>query len=367
MRIAVAATALAVLLPSAAQARSVPARQPFTRALSCEPGGTARVRGTLAAKLHPDLQVAWNGDRVKSARALATLRGSADLAVDASAGASCGLGATPVAAWNAPPITFDAGPVPIVVVPRVTLYVSAQAHVSAPVSARIHGSLTATAGLRYDGRVHRIGRLRQTLRAKAPRVRGSASADARITPSLELLLYGAAGPRFDFGTGLELDSGPPVRLRAPLEFSAGLRLPGLNVGPYTVLSRTIPLASAHVPRPAPSDGARIVWNTRADVDLHVWDERGRHTSFHESGIPGVLLSKDDTDGHGPERLDVEEPTGPLTYGVCLFDARRADTTTVTARLSGGVRRTATLRAEGDGVLIGGGGFNPSSGWCQGRH
>lgn len=367
MRRALVAIALVALLPSAAQARSVPARQPFARALSCAPGGNARVHGTLAAKIDPDLHATWHGERVRSARALATLHGSADLTVDASAGASCGLGATPVATWNAPPITFDAGPVPIVVVPRVTLYVSAQAHVVVPVTARIRGNLTATAGLRYDGRVHRIGRLHQSLRAKAPRVQGSASADARITPSLELLLYGAAGPRFDFGTGLELDSGPPIRLRAPLVFSAGLRLPGLDVGPYTVLSRTIPLASARAPRAAASGGARIVWDTRADVDLHVWDARGRHTSFRESGIPGVLLSKDDTDGFGPESLAVDEPGGPLTYGVCLFDARGAGTTTVTGNLGGGVRRTATLRAEGDGAVIGAGEFDPPGGWCQGRH
>ncbi len=367
------ACAVVLLLPAAAQARAVPARRSFTRALECGSAGSARVNGRLTASIEPRLRARWNGTRIRSARAVATLRGSAELGVQAEAGASCSLPVVPVSSWNAPAIRFQAGPVPIVVVPRVTLYVSAEARASVSASTRVHGTLTAVAGLRYDGRAHRIGRLRERLRADPPRAGSAASLSARVTPSLELLLYGQAGPRFDFGTGLQLDSGPPQRMSAPLEFSAGLRLPGLDVGPYTVLSRSIPLGAGRrtVAAPAePAERVRIDWDTPADVDLHVWDENGRHTWFRESGIPGVLLSRDDTDGYGPETLDVDERTGQLTYGVCLFDARGAVATRVTAKIggpgTGGRTTAASLREEGDGAVFDGP-FEPPPGWCDGRH
>jgi hypothetical protein len=194
----------------------------------------------------------------------------------------------------------------------------------------------------------------------------------RVTPSLELRVYGLAGPRFDFGTGLQFDSGPPRSVSVPVELRAGLQLPGLEVAPVTVLSRSIPLRrSVPAQTAAPAERAHIDWDTAGDIDLHVWDARGRHTWFRESGIPGVVLSKDDTDGFGPETLEDSDPSGrALTYGLCFFDARGAGPTTVTARLTGaeGTLRTstATLHAEGDSALVSGD-FQPPAGWCEPRH
>lgn len=372
-RVAIAVACVAALLPATAEAR-VPARQRFSRALLCGPSGSARVDGSLNATIEPRLRLAWAGARVRSARAVATLRGRADLGIDATAGAACELEPTPVARWNAPPLRFAAGPVPVVVVPRITLYVAADARAGGPVRTRIHGAVEATAGLRYDGRVHRIGRFIHRLSADSPRTRSSGSLSARLIPSIELLLYGQAGPRFDFGTGLELDLGPPRRLSVPVEFSAGLRLPGLEAGPVTVLSRRIPLhLSAPAASEAPLERARIEWDTPADIDLHVWDESGRHTWFRESGIPGVLLSKDDTDGFGPETLEEDPPGGRrLTYGLCYFANGGAGPTRVSVELpdaGGGVRRSEiTLAARGDLAIVdgggGGGGPAPGSGWCD---
>jgi hypothetical protein len=328
------------------------------------------VDGSLNVALHPHVRAKWSGTRVRSARAVATLRGAVDLRVSASAGAACGLQAVPVATWNAPPLRFMAGAVPVVVVPRITVYLSAEARATLPATARIHGAVSATAGLRYDGRAHPVGRFSQHLSADSPAVKAKASLGARITPSVKLLLYGAAGPRFDFGTGLEFDAGPPRALSVPVDLSAGLRLPGLDVGPLTVLSRSIPL---HLGRSTPhaegSERARIEWDTNADIDLHVWDSEGRHASFRESGIPGLLLSKDDTDGYGPESVAEDAPAGrPLTYGLCYFDG--AGRTTVSVRQtdpSGATAESqATLDREGDSALFGDA-YRPPVGWCQPRH
>jgi hypothetical protein len=346
------------------------------------------VSGSLGATLDPEFALSWSHGRVRSARAVATLRGNVDLGIEVAGGATCSLEQLPVGTWSAPPIRFFAGPIPVVVVPRTTLYVSADAQAAGAIGTRVRGRVTARAGLRYDGGVRPVGAFSQSLAAEPPATRTQATLDARLTPSVELLLYGQAGPRIDLGTGLQLDATPGGdpwwELSVPVELSAGLRLPGLDVPQRTVFSRLIPLARAGSPALAPPasapatprERARITWDTAADVDLHVWDSEGRHSSYRESGIPGVLLSKDDTNGFGPETLGEDAPAGRgFSYGLCYFDARGAGPTTVSARLTdpdGTARSTTTsLRAEGDSALIGsspaGARFTPPPGWCEPRH
>jgi hypothetical protein len=366
MRSLVVAFAVLAALPAVADGR-----QSFARALTCGNDGSAHVDGSLNVAVRPHVRARWSGRRIRSARAIATLRGAIDLRVTASAGASCGLQAVPVASWNAPPLRFMAGAVPVVVVPRVTVYLSAEARATLPATSRIRGTVSATAGLRWDGRVHPVGRFSQRLSADAPVVKAHASLGARVTPSVKLLLYGAAGPRFDFGTGLEFDAEPPPKLSVPVELSAGLRLPGLDVGPLTVLSRSIPLPLHRHSTPSAegSERARIQWDTGADIDLHVWDAEGRHTSFRESGIPGLLLSKDDTDGFGPESVMEDDPAGrALTYGLCYFDGTGPTSVSVRSVDASGSVATSqrTLEREGDSALLGDA-YRPQDGWCQPRH
>jgi hypothetical protein len=368
---------------SAAAAR--PARR-FGLPLSCGPGVTGSVDGSLSAALDPSFGLAWSHGRVTHAHASAALRGGVDIGVEVSASGGCALEPSAVASWTAPPLRFLAGPIPVVVVPRTKLYVSADAQVAAPVATRVHGSVRALGGLRYDGSAHPVASFAQQLSADRPSVRGQASVAAHLTPSVELLLYGQAGPRIDLGTGVQLDASPgsPPRwqVSVPVALRAGLRLPGIELAPRTVFSRTLPLArsAAGAPGAPPSrtggERARISWDTGADVDLHVWDGDGRHASYRESGIPGVLLSKDDTNGFGPEVFTEDSPPSRrFTYGLCYFDARGASATTVAVHLTdadGGTRDlTRTLSGEGDSALLGSSPpdatFTPPSGWCQGRH
>jgi hypothetical protein len=366
----------------------------FATPLSCGPGKSASVTGSLDAALDPDFELAWTPAGVTSATAVATVHGEADLGVSLGAGATCTLFQTAVATWDAPPLRAFVGPVPIVIVPRVRLYVSADARANTAISTRIKGWLSATAGLRYDGAAHAVGSFSQRLGYDAPAVRTDASLGARLTPSVEFLLYGQGGPRFDLSTGLDFsamrDGNPWWTLSVPVTLSAGLHLPGLDLAQRTVFSRTYPLAqapggsgaspvppppspSAPPPPPASRERARITWDTGADVDLHVWDSSGRHTWYGQSGIPGAVLSKDDTNGFGPETLEEDAPAGrTFTYGLCYFDSRGAAPTQVSVRLTdpdGRVRESAaTLRVAGDSALIGsspaGSGFSPPSGWCQ---
>jgi hypothetical protein len=372
--------------PVAAGRRARAGARGFRAALGCGPGVRGEVGGSLGLTLDPAFELRWSGGRVRSARAAVALRGDAALTASIAAGGSCSLPATPVATWDAPPLRTFVGPVPVVVVPRTTLYVSGQAEAKAALEVGLNGSLSATAALRYDGAtVDATGTFEPAFTATEPAPRGAASLGARVTPSVAFLLYGEAGPRFDLSTGLQLDAAPGTdpwwTLTAPVELSAGLAIPHsdtLSVAQQTVFSRSFPLAEA-----APGDQsggagverARIDWDTGStDVDLHVWDEDGNHASYEAPGaVDGGLLSPDDRDGFGPETFAEEDGRGrTLTFGLCYFDDRGAGATTVDVQLTdpdGAVHTiTRTLARKGEGVVLGaspgGPGYVPADGWCS---
>jgi hypothetical protein len=398
----------------------------FRSALECGPGVEAEVGGSLAVRLIPALSLRWSLDGIDRAEAKVTLRGAADLRASIGAGGVCELPETSVARWDAPPLRFFAGPIPVVVVPRTNLFVSAEASSTAAVEAGIRGRISATAGLRYDGDVHAIGSFTHRFAHIPPESHVTGSLGARVIPSVTFLLYGRAGPRFDLSTGLQLDAeagaDPSWALSAPVELRAGFELPGLAdlaIPQQTVFERSFPIAQAgggasdggastsnpSPPAPAapgstptsgpsqpasgpsqPASGppsppdagaerARISWDTAAtDVDLHVWDTAGNHAWFRDpGGIPGADLTEDDRYGFGPEHFRERTPRGRgVTYGLCYFDDSGAGRTTVSIRLTdpdGGVRElTRTLAREGDHVLLGsspaGSGYVPPDGWCR---
>jgi hypothetical protein len=397
--------------PAARAAGATPRR--FASALACDGDAGARLDGSLAVTLEPAFELDWSWGEIERAQASVTLRGKASLSARLGGAGSCSLPETSVGGWDAPPLRFFAGPIPVVIVPRTTLYLSGRAEAGAGVETGVSGSVSATAGLRYDGDVHPLGAFDAGFSYTAPTAVAKAGIGARVTPSVTFLLYGAAGPRFDLSTGLQLDASPASTpwwtLSAPVELSAGLELPGLDglsVPQQTVYSTTIPVAQAEPDaggaggdRPGAGAGggagtgdagagaggsgdagaggaerARIAWDTGAtDVDLHVWDERGNHASYTKpDGVPGGRLSEDDRHGFGPESfLDGAGPR-TLTFGLCYFDDHGAGPTKVAVRLTdpdGTVHEsTETLARKGDSVLLGsspaGAAFTPPDGWCD---
>src|SRR4051795_2826538 len=362
-------------------------RRPFASAFACS-SGVASVDGSLALRLTPTFKLDWSLDGVNEVEAAATVHADAELEARAGAGASCALDAT-VTTWDAPPLRFALGPIPVVIVPRTALRLAGEASADAGVTTSVHGSLSATAGLRWDGSVHPIGRFSHTLSYSAPTERVSGTVGASIVPSVTFLIYGQSGPRFDLSAGLRLDANadadPWWTLTAPVELSAALELPklaDLSIPQVTVLSKSLPLGhAAHEPGTAPQpDGrrgaerVRISWDTAAtDVDLHVWDPSGHHAWFREpTGIPGGELSEDDRYGFGPEYFLDNPPGRTLTFGLCYFDDSGGGATRVSVRLTDpdGTAHgsTRTLTREGDHLLIGSspgvGGFVPPDGWCR---
>jgi hypothetical protein len=347
-----------------ARLRAAAAPRAFSEAFGCGPGVGLDLDGSVALDLDPRFALDWSWGHVRQAEASVTIRGDADIAARMTAAGSCSVDDTSVARWDAPPLRFAVGPIPVVIVPRTDLFVSAEGEAGGAVETRVQGSLDATAGLRYDGDVHAIGSFDHSFAASTPTVGRYASLGARVSPSITFLMYGQAGPRFDFSTGPQLDADPEGwELSLPVELRAGLSVPHLDllsVPQQSVFSHTFELAHGES---ASDERARISWDTRADVDLHVWDADGRHAWFEVNPIPGSTLSRDDTDGFGPEVFS----GGPeaLTYGLCLFDDKGAGPSHVTVRIDGR-ESTRTLSAKGDHALLGGGAFTPADGWCRPR-
>jgi hypothetical protein len=179
----------------------------------------------------------------------------------------------------------------------------------------------------------------------------------------------------------------PVRIRggrSPLPSSSPPRSScrSWRTSRSRVFNRTFPLGHAEAPapvgdtgapRPTGAERARISWDTAAtDIDLHVWDEAGRHAWFREpTGVPGGELSEDDRYGFGPEYFLDGAGARTLTFGLCYFDDGGGHPTHVSVRLTDpdGTAHdsTRTLEREGDHLLLGsspgGGGFVPPEGWC----
>jgi hypothetical protein len=308
----------------------------------------------------------------------------ARLEASAEAAAQCTAGPTPIVQRTLAPISFTVGPIPVVLVPRLSIYLAADGRVSASVSTSIDASVTATAGVHYeDGDAEPVGGVDPTFNYTPPDPTASAQLGATITPTLDVLIYGVGGPSAFVSAGLSVQANPEDdpwwTLTAPVKAGAKLTAPVLRLSTddLVVYDDSFLLASADESSPpAGSRRARIDWNTDGtDVDLHIWDQDGNHAWYGDQlGIPDAELSSDITTGFGPEIFtDVNTPsTRKFTYGLCYYADNGMGPTTVTVKLtdpSGGVRTmTQSLSSTGDHVLLGtspaGGGYSPPDDWCD---
>lgn len=129
-----------------------------------------------------------------------------------------------------------------------------------------------------------------------------------------------------------------------------------------------------------AERATLTWDTDdTDIDLHIWDSAGNHTSYRDqTAIPDAELSTDIIFGFGPEHF--EEFTGTegrtYTYGVCYFGSNTGDgtvpETVATVQLvdpNGQVRTLKrTLQATKEAYYLGaspqGADYVPADDWCS---
>ncbi len=241
----------------------------FGASFDCSGETKADLKGALSVGLEPRFKLNWSFFKVRSLEASATLKGEAELSAHVSGAGSCTFKEKSLATWDAPSIKFSIGYIPVVIVPRLNLFVSGAAAVSGTFDTGVAGYLSATAGLRYDKNgVSPIGAFDHKFTYTAPTTRIDAGVGVRVDPAITFLLYGVVGPRFDLNTGLQLDAkafqSPWWTLSLPVELRASLSVPNFpqfDTDPRVVFSKSFVLATAPLdpapapaPDPAPSPG-----------------------------------------------------------------------------------------------------------------
>lgn len=95
-------------------------------------------------------QADWGIFKLRRASLSGSATASAQLVATAEASASCSLGPITLASWKLPTVSVQVGPVPVVLNPKVTVYLDGKGNVEAKATTSVHGSLTARAGLAWE-------------------------------------------------------------------------------------------------------------------------------------------------------------------------------------------------------------------------
>lgn len=156
---------------------------------------------------------------------------------------------------NFAPITVWAGPVPIVLLPSVTLALELEAGVGASVTTSVTDIVTFSAGIKYDedasAQWSPYGDAANSFSFNPPSLSTSLNASVAAGPQLELKLYGIAGPFIYTPLYVELEADvfatPWWTLKAGFKADAGVEVEVLGVGlewGVTVFDYPITLALA---------------------------------------------------------------------------------------------------------------------------
>lgn len=358
-------------------------RVPVRSRVQCTAGGTVAVEGTASVSHGIEFDADWGFFSLNSASIEAFVRLDAGLSASAEARASCTAGPTEIGRYPLPTITTFAGPIPIVISPQLVLTLRADGSVSARTSSSITASIEGRAGVRYDHGFSPLGSIEPSFDYSPPALSASAHLGATLTPALDMLIYGLAGPEIFIDAGLSLDANegaaPWWTLTAPIKAGARLTVPALDLdsGDLVVYEDAVTLAEADTDPAPPTHRATVTWNTDgSDVDLHIWDASGNHAWYGEQdGIPDATLSSDITDGYGPEVFSDQgtPPNRVVTYGLCYYDDHDTGPTTATIDITdpnGSIRTYSyTLAGDKSSVLVGRSpagapGYTPPAGWCD---
>lgn len=205
----------------------------------CTGSRKVTVKGVVGVNSDIDIDASWGPFKGVSASFIGEVKASAELSASAEGSASCKTGPHTLFTTTLRPIQFAVGVLPVVVVPKVTVYLTAEGKVEASVLSEINGSVSAKAGLEYsDGQARPVAEFNKDFGFTPPDPQGSASLSATASPTLDLLLYGVGGPQATFNVGLAVnanpDASPRWKLTAPVSLTAKLVAPVLKISTGTL-------------------------------------------------------------------------------------------------------------------------------------
>jgi hypothetical protein len=195
---------------------------------------------------------------LESASLIGDVTAKASINAGVSGTVHCSVPSTAIAEFKGTPVTFQVGPVPVVLTPNAEVTVAASADASASLTTGLSVQASARAGAEYvkgDG-TSPVASFTPSWSYTAPTVAATADVSASITPTVNVLVYGVAGPELAFKAGLafdaDIDANPWWTLTAPVDLTAQLVVPALKLstGKLHVFQKTYALAKA----PGPFEG-----------------------------------------------------------------------------------------------------------------
>jgi hypothetical protein len=219
---------------------------------SCEASGAFALNPHFSLKKSINFKAHWSLlHGVETASLTGDVTATASVAPEVKGAAHCQLSRT-VASFKGTPITFQVGPLPVVLTPNATIELSAHADANADLKAGLSLSATASAGIGYsrsDG-LSPIHTFTPSFTHSGPTITGDGSAGASLTPTVNVLVYGVGGPQMAFKAGVELNgdihANPWWTLTAPIDLTAQLVVPALKLatGKLHVYQHTFDIAHA---------------------------------------------------------------------------------------------------------------------------
>ena len=197
------------------------------------------VEGSIGVTAGVDFRLGWV--HLESAKVVGHLTEDANLKATVNGNAECHMAKTALLAQpkRFAPISFTVGPVPVVVVPTLQVYVDGKASVEASVVSSLTQQYQIKAGVKYhrgDG-LSPIAEVGKVFNYSAPSLSASATASARCR-KLSRPVYGLAGPSVNVKNGgLRFDAAlapaPAHRVDCTLKATAGagasLKVPALHI------------------------------------------------------------------------------------------------------------------------------------------
>ncbi len=204
--------------------------------VSCHGSVGGSVDASLSFGASLELSGSWSVfSGLQSASLTTGAHASASLSATLGGAGSCSLSPHTIARFEGPAAAFLVGPVPVVITSLITVDVDASASAQANVATGITGGFSAQAGIGWhkSGGFYPIEDFTPSFGYTPPTVSSNASVQANVTPKIDVLLYGAAGPQLALKTGLSFNAdknaNPWWTLTAPVDVTASLDIPALNL------------------------------------------------------------------------------------------------------------------------------------------
>ena len=192
------------------------------------------ISGSLCFSVTADFTAHFHLNAAPDLSFAVTLAEDADITASATASVDLVDISVPIASYTFGVIVVPTGPVPVVMVPTVTLYAKADGSITASLEAGVHQGLSFTRGMRYSQDAWSViaPDAVEDFSPIGPNGTANVSITAKAGPEVALNLYGVAGPTLSAYGYLDFEASvvpsPQWALYGGLDISGGVQFDVLH-------------------------------------------------------------------------------------------------------------------------------------------